>query len=83
MTTAVTTYTVGAILIVCLLVMAAMTIAVYRLIATQPNDGDDDPVTAAVVTGSVWDETVAHMGHPDDIDTTMAMPAWPGTEAAK
>jgi hypothetical protein len=75
MTTAVTTYTVAAILIVCLLVMAAMTIAVYRLIAVQPN-GDTDPVPDPNAT--VWDQAVAALGHPDDIDTTMPMPAWPG-----
>jgi uncharacterized protein with NRDE domain len=82
MTTAVTTYTVAAILIVCLLVMAAMTIAVYRLIAVQNGD-DDDLVTVPDVNATVWDHTVAALGHPDDIDTTMPMPAWPGTEVSK
>jgi hypothetical protein len=80
-TTAVTTYTVGAILIVALLVMTALTIAIYRSVLTQ--NGDTDTDLPDPVTGNVWEQTVAALGHPDDIDTTMPMPAWPGTEAAK
>jgi hypothetical protein len=82
MTAAVTTYTVAAILIVALLVMTALTVAVYRLILTHTDNDDDDTITVPdPVTGTVWDQTVAAIGHPDDIDTTMAMPPWPADEA--
>jgi hypothetical protein len=76
MTAAVTTYTIAAILIVALLVMTAMTVAVYRLLAVH----DDDDTAVPDPNATVWDHTVAALGHPDDIDTDMPDFAWPADE---